>query len=344
MRTRPSDLSDDEVAAALADGWGIAATSTVYQPVGFGSHHWDVRDTSGQRWFVTVDDLPTCIRLPGDTADDAYARLAGAFGTAYRLGRRGLPFVLPPVARPCSPSDGPDVITRLTPRYSLVVHPYVDGTPAGQHDGFDRAVDRDAILDALGVLHDGDLADEVAGLAPVDDPGVPFRSHLEAALAERGNPAAWDTGPYGEPARRLLAEHAEPAQALLRTHDRLAAPLADARRVVTHGEPHAANVLVHDGRCRLVDWESLALAPPERDLAALDGGDAVLAAYTARTGRPADPEAVRAYHVRWDLWEIALYVALFRAPHTETADVRESWAGLRHYLRPTQRWPSLVAS
>lgn len=298
MHTRPSDLTDNEVAVALTDGWGIEAASTAYRPVGFGSHHWDVRDTSGQRWFVTVDDLPTCVRLPEDTPDDAYARLTGAFGTAYQLGARGLPFVLPPVARPTAAAAGPEVVSRLTPRYSLVVHPYVDGTPAGQHDGFDRAADRDAVLDALGVLHDGDLADEVAGLAPVDDPGVPFRGNLEAALDECGSPAAWDTGPYGEPARLLLTEHALPTRALLHAHDRLAEPLADARRVVTHGEPHAANVLVHDGHCRLVDWESLALAPPERDLAALDGGAAMLAAYTARTGRPADPEAVRAYHVR----------------------------------------------
>lgn len=340
MRTPPPDLADYEVADAVADAWGITAASTAYRPVGFGSHHWDVRDTSGQRWFLTVDDLPTCVRLPGDTADDAFARLAGAFGTAYRLGRRGLPFVLPPVSRAGSTSD---VLARLTPRYSLIVHTYVDGTPAGQHDGFDRTVDRDAVLDALGVLHDGDLAAELAGLAPVDDPGVPFRAELEAALTEHDRPAAWDTGPYGEPARRLLAMHAEATWALLHAHDRLAAPLADARRVVTHVEPHAANVLVHDGRCLLVDWESVALAPPERDLAALDSGDGqVLAAYTARTGRPADPERVRAYHVRWDLWEIAGYLALFRAPHTETADARESWANLRHFLRPAQRWPALV--
>ena len=37
--------------------------------------------------------------------------------------------------------------------------------------------------------------------------------------------------------------------------------------VVTHGEPHAGNVMRRsDGRHLLVDWDTVAVAPPERDL------------------------------------------------------------------------------
>jgi hypothetical protein len=41
----------------LAQGWGLPVTALEYRPAGWGSHHWDVRDAAGARWFVTVDEL-----------------------------------------------------------------------------------------------------------------------------------------------------------------------------------------------------------------------------------------------------------------------------------------------
>ncbi len=38
------------------------------------------------------------------------------------------------------------------------------------------------------------------------------------------------------------------------------------RLVITHGEPHAANVMGSPGGLVLVDWDTVLLAPPERDL------------------------------------------------------------------------------
>src|SRR5215469_15229800 len=53
----PDDLPDAVLASALGHGWGIAVASVEYRAVGWGSHHWDVADTAGARWFVTADDL-----------------------------------------------------------------------------------------------------------------------------------------------------------------------------------------------------------------------------------------------------------------------------------------------
>ena len=46
------------------------------------------------------------------------------------------------------------------------------------------------------------------------------------------------------------------------------------------------------------------------------------------------------YRLRWDLAEVSLYAALFRAPHTDTADTRAAWDGLRHSLEALSALPS----
>lgn len=59
MFTPPADLPEGELRAALQDRWSLRAATLVYRPVGFGSHHWELTDTTGTRRFVTVDDLRT---------------------------------------------------------------------------------------------------------------------------------------------------------------------------------------------------------------------------------------------------------------------------------------------
>ena len=60
MRTPPDDLTEAELAALLADAWGLHAGGLEHAPVGFGSHHWVATNPTGARWFVTVDDVDEC--------------------------------------------------------------------------------------------------------------------------------------------------------------------------------------------------------------------------------------------------------------------------------------------
>jgi hypothetical protein len=48
------------------------------------------------------------------------------------------------------------------------------------------------------------------------------------------------------------------------------------------------------------------------------------------------------YRLRWDVAEIAEYIAQFRSPHEESADTREAWKNLELFLDPPRRWPSLM--
>ena len=96
------------------------------------------------------------------------------------------------------------------------------------------------------------------------------------------------------------------------------------RWVVTHGEPHAGNVLwLIGGGFRLIDWDTVALGPPERDLwmFALDSAAAEL------------------YRLRWWLEEVCLYVTELHGAHVDDANTRASWRELRRCLaqQPTSR-------
>jgi hypothetical protein len=81
--TRPDDLPDDTLLAAMRDNWDFWATSLTYEAVGFGGHHWLAVDARGGRLFVTVDDLTDKLRSPDDTTDAAFGRLERAFIVAF---------------------------------------------------------------------------------------------------------------------------------------------------------------------------------------------------------------------------------------------------------------------
>jgi hypothetical protein len=106
--------------------------------------------------------------------------------------------------------------------------------------------------------------------------------------------------------------------------------------VVTHGEPHSANVIRNaEGGLRLVDWDTALIGPRERDLwmtldADLTGWDE----YRQVIGSVRlNEQALGLYRERWALAEICIYAAEFRRPHEETEDTRASWDNLGEYLK-----------
>jgi hypothetical protein len=326
--TPPEDLTDADLRAALRSGWAFNAVSVEYQAVGFGSYHWLATAAGGSRVFATADDLIAKLRTAQDSTDAAFGRLRAAFGAAYALREHaGLSFVVAPLVDLQGLT-----LRRLSDRYSLVVHPFLPSREADlQADGYWRAV-----AGLLVELHAASCP-----VAPADDFVVPGRDRLVQLLDEAAEP--WDRGPYGERARALLARHAAGVKRLLPAYDRLAAHVSarPERMVVTHGEPH--NTLVTSRGLMLIDWESLLVAPRERDLWALSDHDgSALDWYRAATGVEIDRAALSLYRLWYDLAEISGYLGLFHAPHADTADAAESWRNLVHLLRPAARWPELA--
>jgi hypothetical protein len=64
-------------------------------PVGFGDHHWELTDSAGRRWFVTVAGLSGPERGTGPAV--GYADLRAAMDTVTALAGAGLEFAVAPV-------------------------------------------------------------------------------------------------------------------------------------------------------------------------------------------------------------------------------------------------------
>jgi spectinomycin phosphotransferase len=133
----------------------------------------------------------------------------------------------------------------------------------------------------------------------------------------------------------MLADCRPVVQQAMRRFALLGAAVAGSadRWVVTHGEPHAGNVVGSPDGQRLVDWATLRLAPRERDLREVLGeseGNAPWFAYVEAGGRPEplSPDALELFALEWHLSEIAEYAVLFSGPHDDTADARRSFGDL----------------
>lgn len=291
-------------------------------------------DITGKRLFATVDDLAAKQATAHDTTSAAFGRLAVAFRTALALRTQaGLSFVVAPI-----PAAYGEVVTRLSDRYSLVVHPYLAGKDAGEDGEFTSDDDRRAVVDMLVKVHTAQV-----GHPRPDDFVVPKLDAARTMMAATHEQLR--TGPYARPAQDLLRANASDLGALIGAYQDLARRVAarPERMVITHGEPHASNVILTSDGPALVDWDTALLAPPERDLWHVAGTDpSLLDRPAAATGAEIDKEALTLYRLWFDLAEIGEYLTLFRSPHVDTADTSESWKNLKHFLRPADRWPHLV--
>ncbi len=313
MHERPAGIDDTALAAVLAGEWALAELRLQYLPVGFGGYHWLAADQAGTQWFVTVADLAS---LYGPD-------LVPAMETAAGLAEAGLEFVLAPVRTVSGPA-----VASLGAGFGVTVFRYVHGTP-GEWDDELSPAERLSVIELLARLHTA----HVPARAPVRAPRLTRRDALTAALADLGSP--WTRGPFGEPARAILAERRPEVLAALSRFDDLVRRVGSdgGPYVLTHGEPHPGNLIYEGTGLLLIDWDTVGTAPPERDLWSLvtdDGPEA--AAYTRLTGRAVNQEAVALYRLRWPLDELCLMAEEFRAPHGRNADTETSFAGLSESL------------
>jgi spectinomycin phosphotransferase len=325
MYTEPSDVDASALARQLERHWGLSEPALEYVPVGFGSHHWRALDAGGGCHFVTVDDL-AAPQHGGADVDAVFDALDRAFRTAAALGEAGLEFVVPPMR-----DDEGRVLRRLDDRHAVRVEPFVEGATADWGE-YETPEERRRMATALGRLHATSLQ---ADLPARDDLAIPSRASLEEALDDLDSP--WRTGAFGERTRSLVRPRAGDLRRRLLAYDELADRTRHAPDpwVVTHGEPHRANVIVDArGEVHLVDWDTVRLAPRERDLRmVLDDDRTGWGEYVAEAG-PAvlRPEVLDLYEEWWVLAEVAIYVSQFRAAHDETQDTLVAWESLNEYL------------
>jgi len=178
----------------------------------------------------------------------------------------------------------------------------------------------------------------VERIAPRHAIGFSGRGELDSFFAD---PATrWVSGPFSAPAHQSVGAHTDGLVALVAAYDELVDRTSSSRAdvVVTHGEPHPANLMTVDGEVRLVDWDTAALAPPERDLWLIveDAGD--IERYERATGRRVDTDVLTLYRLRWFLDDLGSAVRMFRNPHLDNADTRRWIEGLGVRLAEIDEW------
>jgi spectinomycin phosphotransferase len=213
--------------------------------------------------------------------------------------------------------------------YAVSVYPFLVGE-SHPYGHFATDEERRVLLAALGEIHRA----KPAVLPAADRLEVPDRAAVAALLSTVEDPPA--AGPYAAEALALLHDRAGLLGELLAEYDSLRAPVAASQDgwVVTHGEPHAGNVMRPvTGGIRLIDWDTVALAPRERDLWMVQPRDPDDWAAYGEPG-PADPAALALFKLRWRLADICSFAVTLTGPHEDTEDTRLCWRGLSSDLRP----------
>ncbi|MGW5875976.1 phosphotransferase [Nocardiopsis terrae] len=315
MWDRPVDLDEHSIQDALRE-WGIHTAALAHLPLGFGDHHWSTTDTSGRRWFLTLADLEHKPFLGADP--EAVLRNLGlAMDTAARLhDEGGLGFVVAPLR-----SVRGATVRRVGDRYALSVFPYTRGTP-GHFGQTLEPEQRTRVLDALARLHGRTPPDTVRAVPP-EPAGADRLAELAGAPEKIG-----DQGPFAELTAELLAEHGAVLLGRLEEFGRRAAEVDGSRVVTTHGEPHPGNLLWREAGPLFVDWDTVGLAVPERDLWLVGDDPEDLARYTEVAGHEPDPALLALYRLRWDLQDVVEFVDRFAAPHRRGADTEQAWRDL----------------
>lgn len=312
MLTEPEDLRSETVLRLVREHWDERAHSAANVSWGAGAHHWVCGGWRAARWVLTADDVSSPGRLE---------ELEAAYAVARRLAADGLHFVVPTIAPRAGPTPGGDIGIRRG-RHLLTVTAYLEGEPGTGTFADDSQ--RTLVAREIGALHGAPVPDG----APRWRPGPPGRADLERLLGTVDGPA-WTAGPFGEPVREALREARPHLLSLSARFDVLADRALDGSDgwVLTHGEPHTANVLWGPAGPVLVDWESLRVAPRERDLrTVLRGAEGAepLSAYVASGGTvDLDADMVELFDLEWWLRETALLALRFSGPHEGDAeDVR----------------------
>jgi spectinomycin phosphotransferase len=319
-------VPEQEIQNLIATRWGIGAPQLREVLDGAGAYHWEFSTADGERWFVTCDDLATKPWL-GDDPDTVFDHLLSAYRTATELRSRGLPFVVAP-----APSLAGAPAERLDERHSLAIFEHVSGE-AGQWGQSLSADVRHEVVRMLAGLHRVTVT-RPAVVEPA--PRVSDRHALEAALAVVDQP--WVAGPLSDAARGTLLSSLDVITAWLTEMSRLATAQPRQHLVVTHGEPHPGNLIRTAGGLRLVDWDTVALAPPERDVWMI-ADPATVDQYRELTGTRLDPELLSAYRLLWAINDVAAFTIQLRGPHRGSVDDQRALRGLNELLRGDEPRP-----
>lgn len=252
MLEKPQDVADEMLVARLEADYGVRIVALEFLPLGA-----DI-DTAVYR----------AIRRDGATLFVKLRR--GAFNHASilvpsHLYDRGVPHVIAPIPT----SDG-RLWTRVG-QFTLVLYPFVPGA-----SGFGRPLSDEQWVHlgkTLRQLHETGWAADLIASVPRENYSPGWRAFVRELLTRV------ETETFDDPAAAQYAE-------ILRDQRDIVSKLVDRTEqcaesiqqrgldeCLCHADIHAGNVLIDDdGHLYIIDWDTLTLAPRERDLMFIGAG------------------------------------------------------------------------
>ena len=252
MQTRP-DITQDAIAAALRDRYGLALQGLEFWPAGEASYGFIASLANGDSLFLKILD-PTLA-----THSMAIAHLDEVLPLSLALSEAGLPVSRPVQTRTGRPYTDID-------RFALVAFEYLDGETLGEKQW---SADVYAQLGAaVGRLHS--LTSELAEVTPPrDGTAIPSRVEIIALLDQIEAASGSDRA-----ARRTLAEMVTPLRSEVMQYHEVMSKLSEgvqrtrADWVLCHTDLTGGNLIRGgNGTVHIIDWEGACLAPREFDLA-----------------------------------------------------------------------------
>ena len=246
------DLPDDRLKSCLHDDYGLRITELSFLPLGA-----DV-DTAVYR-AVSEDGRSYFVKLRRGEFDDTAVLVPQLLS---ELGIRQIIAPIPTIAgQPWTQVDA----------FTVVLSPFVEG-----ESGFDRQLSDQQWI-ALGVALRRMHAAELPRSLTEQLPGETYSSHWRDLV--RTFQARVERDVFDDPAAAQLAT-------LLRANEDTVSRLVDRAgqlgetlrgrpldQVLCHGDIHAGNVLIDENHALyIVDWDTLSMAPKERDLMFVGAG------------------------------------------------------------------------
>lgn len=251
MLVRPA-ISDDQLRACLWQAYGRHACRIRFLPLG--------NDVNTAAFLVVDDDRERFfLRLRGGPF------VAASVAVPTLLHDQGVAQVIPALR-----TVQGALWTRLGP-FAVTLFPFVEG-----QNGFAAPLTDlqwTQLGAALRALHQLALPAPLLAELPRERYAGEWRRRVRALLAQSAT-ASFEDGIAAEVAAFLRAHRAEIGRIVARAEELGRVLRAQSPPVVPcHGDIHAANVLLSSsGALSLVDWDTLTLAPKERDLMFIGGG------------------------------------------------------------------------
>jgi spectinomycin phosphotransferase len=248
----PPPIPLDRISRHLAEARGATVDSLDFLPLGADTHTAVYRAATARgELFVKLRRGPF---LTASVTVPAY------------LASLGIDAVIPPL---------PDLQGRLgsaLDEYAVIVYPFVEGRDAYEVALTDEQ--RRALGAAARAIHGARLPAAARADAPSETFGPAWRTVASDLLdlAERRGPVP---DAVAEEMAAFMRRRARAIRKLIDRAGALAESLARRRPrgVLCHGDLHAGNLHVAgDGRVYIVDWDTLVIAPPERDLMFVGAG------------------------------------------------------------------------